>query len=81
MSGFSDAKMRFSPKKGNAFLVSPGTLWNANWNAFGTQMERERSVRFLLSSTVIAIMPIEDALSLLVLKISKVMLRVVASFL
>ena len=41
VSRFFDAKMRFSPKKGNAFLVSPGTLWNANWNAFGTRSERK----------------------------------------
>ena len=45
------------------FQVSSGTLWNAFWNAFGTrlervrhangtQMERERSVRLFLSSTV-----------------------------
>ena len=56
-------RSRYFPKERNAFL---SFVWNAKerkWNAFGTrservldvfgtQMERERSVRLFLSSTV-----------------------------
>ena len=47
--GFSNAKIRFPPKKGKAFLVSLGTQTGTQT---GTQMERKRSVTLFLSSTV-----------------------------
>ena len=41
----SDARTRYLTTEENVF---PRFLWNAFWNAFGTQMERERSVRLII---------------------------------
>ena len=42
----------FSPKRGTRFQVFSGICLERVWNAVGTRLERERTVRLFLSSTV-----------------------------